>query len=293
MDNIQIICLIFIIVSIFVWCKTPKTCEGFEQQTEKYVLKTNKNLYDNFYSKLYDSLVFSEHKNKFEINILKNTANLDKNSVILDIGSGTGNHCRLLEKEVNNCIGLDLSSNMIKLAKKQAPKTTFIQGDALNSMVVDNNTFTHITVFYFTIYYFKDKLQFLQNVYGWLKPGGYLILHLVNKYKFDPILPAGDPLIMVSAQKYAKKRITNTVVKFDNFKYKANFTMSESNIANFDEKFTFDNGNVRHNKHKFYMENQSTILNLAKELGFILIAKIDMATCQYEQQFIYVLQKPS
>lgn len=293
MDNIQIICLIFIVVSIFIWCKKPKTCEGFEQQTEKYISKTNNTLYDEFYSKLYDSLVFSEHKNKFEINILKNTANLDKNSVVLDIGSGTGNHCRLLEQEVDNCIGLDLSSDMIKIAKKQAPKTTFIQGDALNSMIVDNNTFTHITVFYFTIYYFEDKLRFLQNVYRWLKPGGYLILHLVNKYKFDPILPAGDPLIMVSAQKYAKKRITNTVVKFDNFKYKANFTMPEKNIANFDEKFTFDNGNVRHNKHIFYMDNQVNILNLAKELGFILIAKIDMATCQYEQQFIYVLQKPS
>ena len=41
-------------------------------------------------------------------------------------------------------------------------------------------------------------------------PGGYLILHLVNRDKFDPILNAADPLHLVSAQKHAKeKRITN------------------------------------------------------------------------------------
>ena len=37
------------------------------------------------------------------------------------------------------------------------------------------------------------------NCYDWLKPGGKMILHLVNRDKFDPILNAGDPLIVVSA----------------------------------------------------------------------------------------------
>ena len=54
-------------------------------------------------------------------------------------------------------------------------------------------------------------------------PGGHLILHLVDKSKFDPILPAGDPFDIVSPQNYAKKRITSTIVKFDDYDYKANF----------------------------------------------------------------------
>ena len=45
----------------------------------------------------------------------------------------------------------------------------------------------------------------------WLKPGGYLILHLVDRERFDPIVPAADPLIMVSAQKHAKERITKFI----------------------------------------------------------------------------------
>ena len=36
-------------------------------------------------------------------------------------------------------------------------------------------------------------------------PGGYFVLHLVNRDKFDPILNTADPLHIVSAQKYAKK----------------------------------------------------------------------------------------
>ena len=66
--------------------------------------------------------------------------------------------------------------------------------------------FTDITCFYFTIYYLiKDKNAFLSNCYHWLKPGGKLIMHLVEKM-FDPILPVANPLVMVSPQRYAKKK---------------------------------------------------------------------------------------
>ena len=52
---------------------------------------------------------------------------------------------------------------------------------------------------------------------------GYFALHLVDRDQFDPILEAANPLYILSPQKYAKKRITNSIVKFDNFDYKANF----------------------------------------------------------------------
>ena len=52
-------------------------------------------------------------------------------------------------------------------------------------------------------------------------------------------------------------------------------------------------GEVRKNEHTFYMETQKAILGLAKEAGFILHAKIDMLSCQYENQYIYILKKPN
>ena len=66
----------------------------------------------------------------------------------------------------------------------------------------------------------------------WLEPGGWLALHLVDRNNFDPIIPAGDPFIMISPQNYAKKRITSSVVKFNNFKYRANFKLDEESKRN-------------------------------------------------------------
>ena len=168
------------------------------------------------------------------------------------------------------------------------------RGDILNSILFHPSTFTHITCLYFTIYYVEDKLNAFKNFYDWLKPGGYLIVNLVNRNKFDPIVSAGDPLLMVSPQKYAKKRITNTVVKFNNFQYKSNFELDKSNNrAYFKENFKHDkDGKVRKNEHILYMNTQKHILGLAKSVGFILKGRIDMVQCMYEYQYLYILYKP-
>ena len=51
-------------------------------------------------------------------------------------------------------------------------------------------------------------------------------------------------------------------------------------------------GKVRENEHTFYMESQQQILNIAKETGFIVEAKIDLTRCQYDNQYLYLLSKP-
>ena len=77
------------------------------------------------------------------------------------------------------------------------------------------NNFGLITILYFTIYYIKDKMTTFRNCYNWLDYGGYLILHLVNKDEFDPIIPSANPLIMLNVQDYSEKRITKSKVIFD------------------------------------------------------------------------------
>ena len=191
--------------------------------------------------------------------------------------------------------GLDKSEAMVEQAKKMYPDSNFKKGNVIESMTFQQQSFTHISCLYFTIYYIQNKRQFFKNSYDWLKPGGYLMLHLVNRNMFDPILNAADPLHLVSAQKHAKKRITNSLVKFKEFHYKANFELKKSeNKANFAETFKDDKtGNVRQNNHVLYMDTQKNILGIAKNTGFILHGKIDMVTCMYEYQYIYILQKPN
>lgn len=299
LDNYTRICMMVgLILVIIILFNKISVIENFKdsgnKQTSKHVTKHNKDLYDSFYADVYDKLVHSDNKNQYEIDNLKTFAHLDKNSIVLDVGSGTGRHCSIMEKLGCSCTGIDSSSAMIAQAKKIAPKSKFINGDALTMMNFPANSFTHVTVFYFTLYYIKDKRQFFKNAYHWLVPGGYLIIHLVNKHKFDPIVPAGDPLIFLSQQKYAKERITNTTVEFDQFKYKSSFNLNDDDkTANFDEKFIFPCGKVRRNSHVLWMDNQSSILGMAKNTGFNLISKIDLTRCQYERQYLYVLQKPN
>ena len=71
--------------------------------------------------------------------------------------------------------------------------------------VISANSFSTITCFYFTIYYIKDKNTFLQNCYNWLMPGGYLVLHLVNRDKFDPILNVAGPYILLVLKSMLKE----------------------------------------------------------------------------------------
>jgi hypothetical protein len=130
---------------------------------------------------------------------------------------------------------------MIKKAKEDYPNSNYLIGDGNDNLLFKMNSLTHILCLYFTIYYFKDKKHFFDNCMDWLMPGGFLIIHLVNRESFDPILPPGNPLYIVSPQKYAKKRITTTKISFTDFVYSANFNLDkDSNISTFDEKFKFN-----------------------------------------------------
>ena len=285
--------IIFIIVGLIKKYKPIK--EGYIQQNEKFVLKEGNTIYDDFYVSIYDDLVFSKVKNKFEIGEIVYATKPTTQSVILDIGSGTGHHVDMLTNKGLNVIGLDISPAMVKKAQKKYPKAQFKNGDALDFMLFSENSFTHIMCLYFTIYYIQDKRKFFQNCFDWLLPGGYLVVHLVNRDRFDPILPAADPLMVVSPQKFSKKRITNSLVKFNDFQYKANFDLQkDTDRGTFTETFKDDNTqNIRQNVHNFYMETQKHILSQAKEVGFILLGKIDMISTQYEYQYLYILQKPN
>ena len=267
--------------------------EGFIQQQE-FLFKKGNDIYDDFYANIYDFLVFNEVKNDYEVGLILNQNVPNSKSVILDIGSGTGHHVAKLSENKNvEVIGIDNSPSMVKKAKENYPNLNFKQADVLNRDNFNNNTFTHILCLYFTLYYIDNKEEFFNNCMEWLMPGGCLIVHLVDRYKFDPILPPGNPLYIVSPQKYAKERITKTKVNFNEFVYNADFKLHESSdTAIFDEKFKFNDGKVRKQEHVLYMKDVSEIVNMAQDAGFLLHAKVDLVKVAYEYQYLYVFMKP-
>ena len=239
-------------------------------------------------------MVFSGLKNDFEVGQIINSSAPTEASIIADIGCGTGHQTAVLSAKGLKVIGVDISPSMIKQAKENYPDLNFRVGDAMDNGLFKMNSLTHIVCLYFTIYYFKDKRHFFDNCMDWLMPGGTLIVHIVDRESFDPILPPGNPLYIVSPQKYAKERITKTKIVFNDFEYAANFNLDKgSDIATFEEKFKFNDGKVRKQQQTLYMEDASVIVNSAQECGFILQGKIDMIKCAYENQYLYIFTKPS
>lgn len=292
----SVLFLSIILITIIVSNKysEPIGIEAFTQM-EKYVQKKGNDIYDSFYCGIYDSLVLDDVKNNYEVEeIMRNTISKKENVRLLDVGSGTGRHAELFSNLGVEVYGIDISPHMNKMAQKNCPKGKFKTGNFLTPHNFRNNSFSHITCMYFTMYYVKNKIQLIKNCYNWLRPGGYFIVHLVNREMFDPIINAGDPLTMVSAQKYAKKRITSSRVKFKNFSYKANFKYnSGEDMAYFEENMKDDkSGNIRSNKHVLYMEKQKHVLSLIKSVGFIMKGKIDLVHCMNSYQYLYILYKP-
>lgn len=288
------IVILFVIGIIYYLVTNNKVLvEGFEQK-ENFIVKENNNIYDTFYANIYDKLVQDDVKNEYEVGTIINLTKPTKNSLLLDIGSGTGNHVAVFNSKNVNAIGLDKSSAMVSYAKNKFPNIEFNVGDANDVMVHPPHTFTHITCLYFTIYYIKDKFSFFRNCYEWLKPGGHLVVHVVDKNNFDPVLNSATSLNNVPMQKSTEERVTKTSLTFNNFKYRANFALDEEkdNNTTFEETFTDNNGKVRKNIHTMFMPSQNVIENLGKEAGFIINGKVDLDAVQYDNQQLILFYKP-
>ena len=290
------LCLICLLMLLYLIIRKniiqPEKIEGYQNKSDnKIKYYNNDTLYDDFYVNIYDKLLFNDNKIRYEIKELAKLLDINKDSIMLDIGSGMGHHCKAFKDLKAKCIGVDKSPAVIKKAKKNYPDCKFIQGDINNMRLFDKEKFNILTCFYFTIYYIKDKKQFFKNCYYWLKHGGCLAIHLVDRDKFNPIIPAGDPLVIVSPQKHAKERINTSLVTFNNYKYKSKFIMKEKNDVLFKETFKFKDNSYRVNEHKMYMEHSKDILAIALDMGFTITAKLDLLLCNYDYQYIYILKK--
>lgn len=277
----KIVFMLAILLIIANILKRPK--EGFE--IIEHIEKTNENLYDKFYAKIYDYLVFSEVRNKYEIGEIINQTQPTEKSVILDIGCGTGNIVNEFKKKGFNIIGVDDSQDMINISKKKYLLENVVKGNVLQPYLFSHHHFTHILCLYFTVYYIENKALFFENIYDWLKPGGVFIVHLVNREKFNSTLP------MNTFQRRKPGNVTK--IPFQDFDYEARFELNkQTNTGFFYEKFKNHLGGSRKNVHRFYMEDQKTILYLAQQIGFIVEGKIDMSSIKYDYQYMYILKKP-
>jgi SAM-dependent methyltransferase len=262
---------------------------------QKFILKQNDDAYDNFYAHIYDDIHLPEERCEKEVNLILDATDADgteQTSVFLDVGSGTGETLKVLQDKGFRCFGIDKSHAMIEKATEKCGKQAKIRGgDVLDAMNYDKYTFSHILCLYHTIYEMENKSKFFQNCRYWLKNGGVLVLHLVDKKKFNTIVPAGKPDFVDNPQQYAKNRITKTTVDFMDFVYDSKYDIKEGAISTFMEKFTDSTTKkVRQNERQLFMESEDAILKMATNQGFSLYGKINLAPVIHdEHQSLYLL----
>lgn len=251
----------------------------------------NEHLFDEFYSKIYDLIVEGDTRQEAEVGLTLSWAKTyrpeTKALEVLDVGCGTGGDVeRIRNAGVAKVVGMDASDAMVAQARKRHPKCDFRVGEAEQIGQFSAGEFNLATMFYFTYYYLRDPEQMFRNMFSWLQPGGCLVIHLVNREKFDPILESASPFVAFSVQKYSKERITKSKVTFDAFEYEADFTLDGAH-ADFRETFRFKNGKVRKQVHKLRMPRMDDVISLAEANGFVYKQFIDLTAIGYEYQYLF------
>ena len=301
--------LLFCIISliIFIVKKTAPSLsdmtEGFGaqyssdqiqmNQKEKFLVKYDDQIYDSFYTEVYDTLNKTESRTAYELKkIIQTTQATTDDSMFLDVGSGSGNLVDTLQTLGYDAYGVDKSDTMISYSDKKYPDAMTKQGDVTDPMCYDKGLFTHILCLHFTIYHIEKKHMFFKNCYSWLKPGGYLIVHLVERDKFYKATSSAHPIrdsLFGQPQIFLEETANDAVINFDNFLYKHSYQINtKENTAVFTETFTEKTtSNIRQQEQTLYMEETKDILSMAAYYGFILQGKIDIQNKQHENLYIF------
>ena len=245
--------LIFTILAFLVSFSFKKN-KNKDKYNKQITFKTNNDLYDKEYAELYDTITYDYYRRQKEIDTV--VANTSSDSIVLDLGSGTGHHVHELNQKGIQAVGIDNSYDMIRYSKKYQHR--YFEKDMLETESFHENSFTHVTCFYYTLYYIKHKKQVFHNVYKWLTPGGLFIVQLVSKCN------------------YGKSKIQHA-----NYTYTRN--IKENKVYETIKRGT----TTRRNEHIFYIEPIQNIVTIAKEAGFIVVSS---EKCN--DTVIYIFKKP-
>ena len=265
--------------------------EGFVQM-QKFILKQDADAYDEFYAHIYDKIHLPENRCRNELKLILEATSADETSVFLDVGSGTGETLKTLNDVGARCFGIDKSEAMVKTAKNKCLSEVSIKNaDVLDAMNYDRQTFSHILCLYHTIYEIENKAKFFQNCRYWLKNGGVLVVHLVDKGKFNTVMPAAHPYMIDNPQKYVSERITKSSVNFIDFEYDSKYDIKDGPVSTIMETFTdAATQKIRQNERRLFMESEDVILKTALNNGFSLYGKINLEPVNSdEHQSLYLL----
>lgn len=144
-------------------------------------------LFNSIYLKTDGDVVENEVNTNNEVDLIINATNIKKDNNILDLCCGQGRHSiELYNRGYSNVEGIDRSAYLISVAKSRAREHNqnikFSEGDARN-IDITHNSKDCVIIMGNSFGYFEreeDDNAILSGVYNILKPGGKLLLDIVD-----------------------------------------------------------------------------------------------------------------
>lgn len=140
-------------------------------------------MYSDVFCKVYNEFGWNYVPEAFGEQLL---SYLKKNEIqvkkCLDLACGTGVLCESMQKNGMQAAGMDYSEGMIEIARKRTPHIPYEVADMVqyrpdqqfDLVTCTGDALNHIIDL-------KDVKQIFENVYGYLKEGGYFIFDILNE----------------------------------------------------------------------------------------------------------------
>lgn len=263
-------------------------------ESSRVVVKTDGDIKDAFYAAVYDDIFTQRVTNAHEVGaIINQYPDISNQAVALDIGAGTGAYMRAFIKHgITDITGIEPSGAMIAQAKKAHPRLNLniVKGDPTRAASFKPESFTLVTLLNFEVYHIRNTKQLFANVYEWLKPGGYFVLHLVDPRRFN----AASLLGLAQPSEANDRSRAQNAVKFSDFEYTADVQVFPNDMVQYMEVFTDDKtGQTRKNVRNFRMPSPQTYIETASEAGFNMLGQIDLVKAHKAYQYFYLFYKPA
>lgn len=147
------------------------------------------------YEAMYHSFINYEEEYQFYSKVIKRYGKTE----VVEIGCGTGNLVNHFMKAGFNYIGLDMSQDMINLAKEKTPTAQFIKDDMRSFTLpkaVESTIITARTISYLLTN--EDVNNTFHSISNNLQKGGILSFDIIDANKFIPMV-AGEKEIVHTA----------------------------------------------------------------------------------------------
>lgn len=213
-------------------------------------------MYNKDFAKIYDK-EWCNFSNTMAENIIKIASTYNS---VLDLGCGTGNFLRKIEKCFERTVGIDISKNMIEIAKKNCKKTQFYVADVTNFNL--NETFDLITCNF-------DMINHLNSIEDWGK-----MFKLANKHLNKQGIFIFD---INTIYKFNNLDFVEHISENENYKFISKDTkLDENHVRIYIQVFDKDENRLAYVDEVESFYDEQTIMVSLKNAGFNNITFADM-----------------